>query len=178
MSDEMDPSFVAAAGRKAKKKEEQEPEMVAPTYQFHVSVTDRRGKTWEGLFEGKVPTVGDQIRIGQMKAVYLPNGSASDPNALLLAEMISYTHVCLTAKPKWWAPHEFYDEAPLIEVYGRCRAFEDRFLGRTQDQGRDAHGSSDEGSDEGAAEARDLGDLDGDIQRSSKRREVLTPHRP
>ena len=177
MTSEMDPSFVASVGRKAKKKEDQEPDMVAPTYQFHISVTDRRGKVWEGNFEGKVPTVGDQIRIGQMKAVYLPNGSPADPNALTLAEMISYTHVCLTVKPKWWAPHEFFDELPLFEVYGRCRSFEDRFLGKSKAQGGDASGSPGEGQDEESAEDSAGGDLDGDVQRPAKRREVLTPHR-
>lgn len=170
----MDPDEVQRRSRKAKNKQaEEEARMDSPVYRFSVDITDKRGNRYAGEFVGKVPNLGDQIAIGQMKTAYLPAGSPADPNALSIAEMISYCQIALTEKPDWWKPHLFWDVKPLQVVYGRCLDFEEKFLGITSDGGGDARGASGEETDEGAAADRAGGDVDGGVQAPPKRREVL-----
>lgn len=180
MNDDMDPAKVRAASRKAKSRQNEEKEEEnedSPISTFSIDCKDTRGKVYAGQFTFRVPALGDQIKIAQMKAHYLPNGAAADPNGLMLAEMISYLEITLTEKPSWWAPHLFYDATAVNEVYGRCLAYADRFLGKNQ-VGRDDHdGSGDEEEDDESADHSDHGDVGGGVRASSKRREVLSANR-
>lgn len=176
--EQMDPDEVQKRGRKAKGQQDDVPtRMDSPIYTFNVDLTDSRKKRYTGRFTGKVPNLGDQVAIGQMKAAYLPQGSPADPNALAIAEMISYCHVVLTEKPDWWQPHLFWDVEPLQVVYNKCREAEDRFLGIDANGRRDAGGAEGDAQDSGAADHHAEGAVDGGVSASSQRREVLASHK-
>jgi hypothetical protein len=121
-----------------------------------------RGVRYAGSFTFKVPTLADQIVIGQMKARYLPNGSKTDPTSELLVEQICYLEVTLQEpRPSWWRPLEFTEADVLAKVYVEAMGYANTFLGRDKiDRATDsADGVGDDGGDDGGAESAVVKDL-------------------
>lgn len=97
---------------------------------FEIDCTDTRGNRYRGRFHYRVPTLGQTIEIGRMKAAYLPNGAATDRTAALLVEQICYLHITLQKPtPAWWKPFELYDALPVSTLYAEAISYEARFLG-------------------------------------------------
>lgn len=140
-----------------------------------IDAKDTRGKRYKASFVYKVPTIGEQIEIGRLKAAYLPQGAAADRNAQLLVEQICYLEVSIqkTDLPAWWKPFELYDAAPVTALYAEAIKYERRFH-RLDSEVRitpqkDQVGAEDnEGSDDEAADA-----VGSAVPRTSKRRETL-----
>ncbi len=136
---------------------EQQDEQLDPVTTIELTVQGERGRRYQGRFHYHVPNLGEQIEIGRLKAVYLPQGSVSDPNAAVLVDALCYLQVCVTfneqfPKPAWWTPMRMYDATPFLELWGRCLEYEARFHGRGEERREDAEGSGDaEGSDGGGA---------------------------
>jgi len=105
-------------------------EFKSPTTIIEVD-TVIRGRRYQANFVFNVPSIGEQITIGQMKSVYLPNGATADANAQMIVEQICYLEVCLKdPKPEWWKPLEFMEGDLLAEVYSKGVAYANNFLGR------------------------------------------------
>lgn len=119
-------------------------EHLPPTTTFVIDETIR-GQRYQGTFSYKVPTLADQILIGQMKNRYLPGGGAADPQSAALVEYICYLEVTLTAKPTWWTPMEFTEADLVMKVYAEALAYANKFLGR--DTKRGSANEGDEGED-------------------------------
>ena len=134
--DDIDLDSIEASVSKTQKQDSDEPAL-SPVYAFDLDVKDQRGKRWQGRFTFNVPSLGDQIKIARIKSGLLPAGSPSDPNGALIAEMMAYTQVTLTAKPSWWKPERFFDPTPLIAAYKEARQYEARFLGADDSVDRD-----------------------------------------
>ena len=136
-------------------KEDGEREEVPAVTTIEIDVKDARGKRYVGRFYYSVPTLGDQIKIGQVKAVMLPQGSPADVNAAVLVDMLAYLQVTLTfnehyPKPSWWNPTKLYDAAPFDALYRRCLDHEAAFHGRgPQHRGDEAGADESEGRDRG-----------------------------
>lgn len=121
-----------------------------------------RGVRYAGTFVYKVPTLADQIMIGQMKARYLPNGGKADPTSELLVEQICYLEVTLQdPKPSWWNPLEFIEADILAKVYVEAMGYANTFLGRNKIDGATggAHGIGHDGGDNGDPESAVVQDL-------------------
>ena len=71
-----------------------------------IDVKGTHGRRYVGRFTYKVPTLGDQIAIGQLKSIYLPQGAVADQNATFIVEQISYLEVTLAkeGRPAWYKP--------------------------------------------------------------------------
>jgi hypothetical protein len=114
-----------------------------------------RGVRYAGTFVFKVPTLADQILIGQIKARYLPNGGKADPVSELLVEQICFLEVTLQdPKPSWWRPLEFTESDLLARVYVEAMGYANTFLGRNAVSGK-TDGDNDignDGRDDGASE--------------------------
>lgn len=160
--------------------EDEDPGLLPVTTSFDIDYEikegPRRGSHLKGRFEFAVPAAGKQIEIARMKALYLPQGAAADPNGAVLVEMISYLECTLTHKPNWWKPTQFFDTGVINVVYGRCTAYEARFLGKKPFVQDDAESVQRTTQDEGTDGSDDPGTVDGNVLPSRKRREVLTPH--
>lgn len=120
-----------------KVKEEVRGDGLSPIHTFAIDVKDKRGKTWKGKFTFRVPSLGDQVKIANMKARLLPGGAMTDPNGAFLAEMMAYCQITFSVKPSWWQPARFYDPTPLIAAYKEARSYEERFLGAAVADDRD-----------------------------------------
>ena len=173
-ADDMDPTALRERLESDKQNdaEEEKPELL-PMTKFAIDFTDRKGKRWQGEFVYKVPTLGDMLRIANLKTAQLPAGSPWDANGAMLSEMMCYLEVTLQKpRPKWWSPHLFYSAEVLAKVYAEATGYADRFLGRI------AEGRGDEGKtreDEGDAPSGD-DDVERDVQPPAERRETLVSH--
>lgn len=174
--DRLDPSALrrsAAAVRTPKKDEDESNGDVPAVKRIDIDMKDTRGKHHEGFVVFRVPTIGMQIEIGNLKATMMPGGVPSDGDASgLMNEMLCYLEVCLDKKqrPDWWKPHRFYDASILSFVYAQARAHHARFLGHAEIDGDDA-GSTGEGRDDDGRDA-----LERDLQPPAERRETLVSH--
>jgi len=115
---------------------------------INIDVKDGRRKRYAGAFYFRVPNIGDQIRIGQIKQAMLPGGSP-DINATVLVDQLAYLQVVLTfsaeyPKPEWWKPTTLYDATPLTELYRRCLAYEAKFHGTDKEHRDDAGAAREE----------------------------------
>lgn len=135
--DDIDLDSIEASVSKTTAKQDADEPALSPVYAFDVDVKDQRGKRWQGRFVFNVPSLGDQIKIARVKSALLPAGAPSDPNGALIAEMMAFLQVTLTAKPSWWKPERFFDPTPLIAAYKEARQYEARFLGADDSVDRD-----------------------------------------
>ncbi len=156
--------------------EQQESDELPPITKISIDVLDGRGKRYAGEFTVKVPNLGDQIRVGQLKAHYLPQGGMADPNALLLVEQICYLEVAVMKKPDWWQPFQFYDATPVSALYTKVASYEARFHGEDAHSGELQEGAG--GGDEDAGGSSTEGDahVGRKVQPPTKRRETLLAH--
>lgn len=123
---------------KRQAEEESEEAADSPTTVIEVN-TVVRGTSYRGTFVFRVPSIKDQITIGQMKALYLPNGATADPASATLVEQICYLEVCLGPdRPNWWKPMEFKEGDLLALVYQRGIAYANKFLGRDKGDAEDS----------------------------------------
>jgi len=151
--------------------DEDKPDDLSPVTNIEIDVVGSRGKRYAGSFTFKVPTLGEQVTIGQMKAVYLPQGSPADQNAMLLVEQICYLEVTLDKKrrPDWYKPMVMYDAAPIGELYRRALDYERRFHGADKVSGGDQKVASGEAGSDGEREAP----VGRKVQPPAERRETL-----
>lgn len=158
---------------------ESEKEELPPITHIELDCVDSRGHRYRGTFIFKVPTIGDQIEIGQMKARYLPQGSAADANAALLNEMVCFLEVTLQKpRPEWWKPFELYDSLPVTRVYAEALKYERRFLGRGQVDGSN-EGVSSGDTENGESPAEEAAPGAGTSSRAfAKRRTIASSDRP
>lgn len=171
----IDPEEVLAELR-GKAHDEEEAEEMDPSTVITMDLEDR-GRRYTGRFLYTVPTLGQSIELGALKARYLPQGSASDANAALLADVIAYLTVTIRfdkkhPKPKWWDPMNARFVAPYSWLYGRCLEYEAQFLGNREDGAGDEEGDDgrDESGEHEAARQHGVGD---EVQPPPKRRETL-----
>jgi hypothetical protein len=137
--------------------EEQVEEEVPSTKVIEIDVKTDRGTRYQGKFLYHVPTIGEKIHVGRLKATYLPDGAAADPTATTLVDVVCYLTVCLTfndqyKKPKWWAPMAGYDGDPYFELYRRCLAHEAKFYGRRTEHSGDEGSAGSQGESSGEGE--------------------------
>ena len=125
---------------------------------IEIDVPGRRGQRYVGRFHYTVPTIGQQIQMGALKAAYLPAGAGGDTQAASLADILAYLTVTITfsvayPKPKCWDPLNVYNAAPSTELYGRCLAYEARFHGEDSQERDVEEDARREPDDEGASAA-------------------------
>jgi hypothetical protein len=168
------PEEISARLDAARGKMAQEPEEsvdLSPVKILHLDVKGTR-RHWKGEFTYKVPTLGDQVKIGAMKSVYLPMGGSQDPNATYLVEQICYLEVTLTKKPDWWKPMEFFDAIPVSALYKEATRYESKFHGERPESGTDFEGREDmEESDGGGGS-----DVGRKVQPPAQRSETIVSH--
>lgn len=129
-------------------------------------------RKYHGKFKFKVPTMGDRVDIGVLKARYGQQLSldASPDN---IAEALAYLNVTIDAEaaPKWWKDSRggigLYDFQPLLALYAKARAYEATFLG-----GR-SKPDADEGADDDGSDADAGGSVDEPLPDTPVRRKVL-----
>lgn len=133
------------------------------------------GQRFTGTFTFKVPNLGEQILIGQMKSKYLPNGAVADANAAALVEWICYLEVTLQdPKPTWWKPMEFSASDIVAKLYSEAVAYANRFLGRDKDRGS---AQGDDGVQDGGWNDPDTqGDVESAVQSADQRSKVTLAH--
>lgn len=144
-------------------------------YKFALDVTDGRGKRYTGEFVYRVPNLGEQIEIGQLKTRYLPTGVSADAVALMLVEQICYLEVTLKVKPDWWKPFTFLDATPVSAAYAEATEYERRFHGgapRSKAAAGEAEGQEGPGRD--PAQRED--DVEPPVQAPAKRPPVVISH--
>lgn len=149
---------------------------VPPHTRIDLDFTGKRGKRYTGSFLYTVPTIADMVKIGAMKSALLPQGSAGDPTAGVLAEVICYLEVTVShpapmQRPKWYRPLKDRDAGPYQELYRRCLDYEARFHGEDSEAGGLEDASGEAGPLRDAADpAASVGRK---IQPPAERREVL-----
>lgn len=143
-------------------------------YTFHIDETVR-GRRFQGDFVFEVPTLADQIMIGQLKNKYLPGGGLADPPSAALVEYICYLEVTLKVKPTWWQPMEFTEANLVIKVYTEVLRYANRFLGR--DAGRGDADEVDGREDDGGSDSDDEGDVDSPVPSAEQRSTIARTHR-
>lgn len=109
-----------------------------------LDVTGSQGRRYQGRFLYEVPTLGEIVQVGRLKAVYLPQGSPADVLAATIVDQVCYLQVCVRfdkefPKPAWWPANvlELRDPTPVSALFGRCLDYEARFHGRDQKPGAD-----------------------------------------
>lgn len=123
------------ASRKTAASAEPEEQLPATTM-INLDVVGARGKRYLHTFRYTVPNLGDQIKIGQIKASYLPHGHVADPNAGALVEYLAYLTVTIDQSmlPDWWQPLNLRDATPFAVLYKEALSYERRFHGINQVQ--------------------------------------------
>lgn len=143
--------------------------------QTQIEIDERMlGKRYVGSFTFEVPTLADMIRVGRLKAEYLPNGAAADPSALLLVEQVCYLAVTLKKSPPWWKPFDFRSGDVVAKVYGEAVAYANSFLGRDKNDAGAA--PEDTAENPGGGGAGDAGDVVPDVQPADQRRKTVLAH--
>ncbi len=160
--------------------EDDEPEEeLPPLAMLTIDVKGSRGRRYAHSFKYKVPTLGEQVMIGRMKAEYLPKGGDADSNAALLIEQICYLEVTLQKEgvPAWWKPFELYDAAPVGALYGEAVKYERRFHGSAADAEPDQADASARPEDTNGAVSEDSAGVGRKVQPAAKRRKVVVSNR-
>lgn len=150
-----------------------ETEDVPPITVIDIDTKDGRGKRYLGSFYFQVPTLGMQIRIGQIKQAMLPGGSP-DINATIIVDTLAYLQVCITfneqhKKPSWWQPTMVYDATPFSALYRRCLDYEAKFHSGNALDSADAG----EAGKEDRPERGRAADVGRKVRAPSERRETL-----
>lgn len=160
----------------SQKPEEVETDLPAETT-IEMDAKGLRNKSYRIRCRYRVPNLGDQIKIGQLKSLY-KLGAGTDANAELLVEQIAYLQVTIGfpdgyEKPPWFTKMlDLYDATPISELYRRCTAYEARFHGTDSDEGPDQEADSGSGTSSRSGEAN-VGE---EVQPSTERRETLVSH--
>lgn len=141
-------------------------------YPFDLDVEGENGHRWRGHFVYEVPNIGQKIRIGQLKATYLPQGAIADVNASALTEMVCYLTVTLKEKPAWFKPIDLMDEIPLVKVYEEVLDYEHKFHGNDTINRTDGKGSE---SSQGSGED-DTTNVGRKVQPPNQRSETIISH--
>jgi hypothetical protein len=149
-------------------------EELSPTTTISIDETVR-GKRYQATFVYEVPTLGDQILIGQLKNKYLPDGGQADPLSAHLVEQICYLEVTLKGeKPAWWTPMTFRESDLIAKLYVEGVAYANRFLGRDADDG--AADSPDAGGLAGSGAPGNEGDVGEDLPGADERSPTVISH--
>jgi hypothetical protein len=154
------------------KEDKEEKTYLNKTHAFDLNVEGENGRKWQGRFVYEVPNIGEKIKIGQMKAIYLPQGAMADPSAAGLTEMVCYLSVTLKEKPNWFKPMELTDEIPLAKVYEEVLDYEQKFHGNNEVERTDGAGS---GGSQGSGET-DSTDVGRKVQSPDERSETIISH--
>lgn len=168
-----DRKLKSPAEMRAEISEVDQPVQLPPKTSFVIDETVR-GIRYQGTFGYKVPSIADQIMIGQMKNRYLPGGGAADVHSAMLVEYICYLEVTLTDKPTWWKPLEFTEGDLVMKVYGEAVAYANSFLGRNK-RGRDAD-QRDDGQDRGGSNPDSESDVVEDVSGPDERPKTVIAH--
>lgn len=158
-------------------KKDQGGELPATT-KLSIDVEGTRGRRYKHTFTYTVPTLGQQIDIGKLKSLYLPQGASADSNAALLVEQICYLTITIDQKtvPDWWVPMEMHDATPIGALYKEALDYERKFHGgsRSADDGGAGSGVDGEAEDEGGSSAPPDGGVGDGAQPPAKRRKTLS----
>jgi hypothetical protein len=164
----------AEVARSRREEPDDQDKEILPVTTLNLDVSGGNGRrTYAGKFRFKVPTMGDRIDIGALKAQYLQQLEGVDGSTDSLADALAYLNVTLDAKsvPDWWRDSNFgidlYDYQPLLTLYAMARAYEATFLGGSDDA------AGDEGEAEGGPDGDGDGDVGDDVQPPAQRRQVL-----
>jgi hypothetical protein len=150
---------------------------VPPVTTITINVKDKRGRTYEGTFYYAVPTLEDQLRMGQLKTLYLGAMGTPDLGAQSIANVITYLTICIhfddkNKKPSWWNPLKAFDLLPYSTLYSRCLEYEARFHGEGSND-RDLQNDAQESN---ASRAEHPPSVGRKISPSAERSEALTGH--
>lgn len=151
-----------------------------PQTVIEIDVKDARGRRYQTKAIYRVPNLQDQIQIGQLKAVYLPNGSP-DPQVLSLVDAVCYLTVTLSfseqyPEPSWWKDRmQLYDVTPLFALYGRALDYERKFLGDSEDD-RASQGDGQVSADQGGHDRDGEAHVGRKVQAPPERSETLAAH--
>lgn len=168
------PDEMSAALQSAPLEAAEKEKLDAETW-IELDCTDARGFRYQGRFHFRVPTLGQQIEIGRMKAAYLPNGAAMDRTATLLVEQICYLHITLQKPlPKWWTPFEMFDATPVSTLYAEAISYEARFLGAGSNAGSNAGAHSGDPEDKQRTPVADANGAGLSARAASKRRTIAS----
>jgi len=154
-----DPRKVLEEANREKKSEDGD-DGLPPITKIHLDVVGTRGKRYQHTFVYKVPNLGDQVKMAQLKANYLPLGAAADLNGFSIVEQIAYLTVTLDPKhlPDWWDVWNLYDGTPLSALYKEVTDYERRFHGSSK-AGGDVRGGE-ELARENGSDRRGSGEAD------------------
>jgi hypothetical protein len=149
-----------------------------PITRLTIDVEGTRGKRYRGEFTYHVPTLADQIQMGRLKSTYLPQGSAADANAAILAEQICYLAVTIQdPTPEWWNPFAMYDAAPVGALYGEALTYERKFHGTDADSADNAGRAGEpETEQDGGSDEDGEASMGRKVQPPAKRRETIVAH--
>jgi len=161
----------------AEKAEGEPAEELTPVSKVTLDVTGSRGKRYQGVFHFKCLQLGDQVQLAKLKAHYLPQGAAADPNGMLLVEQICYLEVALLdPKPDWWRPFQLYDATPVSALYTEVASYEARFHGEDPDRRGLPEVSGAEGEHDGGDPPAGDAAVGRKVQPPAQRRETLIAH--
>lgn len=113
------------------------PNKFAKQQQFFVHVLEDDGSEHEGNFIVRRLTVGEDARVGVVKASLAASLQVDDSTSSIL-HVIAKLSLCLLEKPDWFKPTEMYDYDIVLAVYGRVLAFEESFRKPVPEQGASA----------------------------------------
>lgn len=94
---------------------------------FSFSYADARGRTWEGVFLWRRPTVRDLIRIEAERA-RLCEGQALDPAYTVLATMLARLKVVLRETPTWCRWDELEDPRLITQLHEEVERIEQEWF--------------------------------------------------
>lgn len=155
---------------------EEQHEELPPTTVIDLDCLGFRGRRYQGRFIYRVPTLGMNVQIAQLKDQYLPGGGRASPADALLVEQICYLEVCLQApRPEWYKPLHLYDAIPIGTLYGEAIKYEARFLGPAPKSGEDA-ATTGRAANNGGPHLQDQGAVGRKVQPPAERRETLVAH--
>jgi len=149
---------------------------------FHLDYySEQEGKTFQGLFVVRRPTIIDQARIEAEKSKIL-GGRYFDPDnpgmgvpefAYNIAEAIAYLRVLLVDAPEWWEDGEILDAGVLFEVYSEAQTI-DPFR-KIERREKDSPRGQDGGDGKNSHQERDDANSD-DVLKDLVDEEVQTPY--
>lgn len=131
------------------------------------------GRSYQGKFKYTVPTMGQRVDIGVLKAQYLDSMAGVDAHVERIADVLSYLRVTVehSTAPQWWQDSlngiDLRDVSVPMELCAKARAYEATFLGWGDDPKGDK-GTPDDGQDSAAD-----GDVVDDVQAAAQRPKVL-----
>lgn len=179
MSEIPDPEeLLRSQDLKREQKDAQEvAEALPPVTTLSIDCVDGRGKRYQGEFYFKVPTLGDRLRIGNLKLGYFPGGEPPDATSVQMVHIICYLTVTIRfddgrfKKPHWWDPWNLYDATPFAQLYKEAAQYERKFHGEDSDAGDIQAIDQEQEPRTGGDDAAPVGRK---VRASSERRETLT----